>query len=92
MIRSRPAPRWIPASAQAQGLPGAVREHSDSIMSVGNAVKPQHYATFLAALKLVTGMDDWAFGPAPGAIAPGVDGPVPRPGGKDPLEPKTAIA
>ncbi len=81
-----------PGLAQAQGLPGAVREHSDSIMSVGNAVKPQHYATFLAALKLVTGMDDWAFGPAPGAIAPGVDGPVPRPGGKDPLEPKTAIA
>ena len=69
-----------------------MREHSDSIMSVGNAVKPQHYATFLAALKLVTGMDDWAFGPAPGAIAPGVDGPVPRPGRKDPMEPKTAIA
>ena len=73
-----------PGLAQAQGLPGAVREHSDSIMSVGSAVKPQHYATFLAALKLVTGMDDWAFGPAPGAIPPGVDGPVPRPGQKGP--------
>ena len=68
-----------------------MREHSDSIMSVGNAVKPQHYATFLAALKLVTGMDSGRR-PAPGAIAPGVDGPVPPPGGKDPLEPKTAIA
>jgi hypothetical protein len=81
-----------PGLAQAQGLPGAVRERSDSIMSVGNAVKPQHYATFLAALKLVTGMEDWEFGPAPGAVPPGVDGPVRRPGQKDPMEPKTAIA
>ncbi len=81
-----------PGLAQAQGLPGAVREHSDSIMSVGNAVKPQHYATFLAALKLVTGMEQWEFGPAQGVIPPGVDGPVPRSGPKDPMEPQTAIA
>ena len=81
-----------PGLAQAQGLPGAVRERSDSIMSMGNAVKPQHYATFLAGLKLVTGMDDWAFGPAEGVVPPGVDEPVPRPGRKDPMEEKTAIA
>ena len=46
-----------------QGLPGAVSENSDTIMSVGQAVKPQHYATFLEALKHVTGMQEWAFGP-----------------------------
>ena len=81
-----------PGLAQAQGLPGAVRERSDSIMSMGNAVKPQHYATFLAGLKLVTGMEDWAFGPASGVVPPGVDGPLPQRGGKDPMEEKTAIA
>jgi hypothetical protein len=81
-----------PGLAAAQGLPGAVRERSDSIMSVGDAVKPQHYATFLAGLKLVTGMEDWAFGPAQGVVPPGVDGPLPRPGDKDPLEERTAIA
>jgi hypothetical protein len=63
-----------------QGLPGAVAENTDSIMSVGNAVKPQHYATFLEALKHVTGMAEWAFGPANGVLPPGVDGPLPQPG------------
>jgi hypothetical protein len=47
----------------SQGLPGAVHENSDSIMSVGDAVRPQHYATFLEALKAVTAMAEWAFGP-----------------------------
>ena len=49
---------------QRQGLPGAVHENSDTIMSVGDAVRPQHYATFLEALKAVTEMSDWVFGPA----------------------------
>ncbi len=48
---------------QQQGLPGAVHENSDTIMSVGDAVRPQHYATFLEALKAVTEMSDWVFGP-----------------------------
>ena len=46
-----------------QGLPGAVHENSDTIMSVGDAVRPQHYATFLEALKAVTAMPEWVFGP-----------------------------
>jgi hypothetical protein len=78
-----------------QGLPGAVAENSDSIMSVGNAVKPQHYATFLEALKHVTGMSEWAFGPPNAVLPPGVDGPLPQrpraPGEPQP-EPATAVA
>ena len=84
-----------PGLGRAQGLPGAVAENTDSIMSVGNAVKPQHYATFLEALKHVTGMSDWAFGPPTGVSPPGVDGPInPRsvPGGVPQGEPATAMA
>ena len=80
-----------PGLGSAQGLPGAVRENTDSIMSVGNAVKPQHYATFLEALKHVTAMEDWAFGAPTGVVPPGVDGPLPRPPGQ-PAEPETAYA
>ena len=86
----------------SQGLPGPVAENTDSIMSVGAAVKPQHYMTFLEALKHVTGMQEWTLGPAPGVVPPGVDGPQPRenqgapgiPGtpGTQPQEPATAVA
>ena len=84
-----------PGLGRAQGLPGAVAENTDSIMSVGNAVKPQHYATFLEALKHVTGLSDWAIGAPTGVAPPGVDGPInPRsvPGGAPPGEPATAMA
>ncbi len=86
----------------SQGLPGPVAENTDSIMSVGAAVKPQHYMTFLEALKHVTGMQEWALGPATGVLPPGVDGPSPQenqgtPGTQDtpgsrPAEPATAMA
>jgi hypothetical protein len=85
-----------PGLGIAQGLPGAVAENTDSIMSVGNAVKPQHYATFLEALKHITGMSDWAVGPPTGVAPPGVDGPInPNslpPGMPQPGEPETAMA
>jgi hypothetical protein len=54
----------------ARGLSGAVHENSDSIMSVGDAVRPQHYATFLEALKAVTGMTKWEFGPPRAVTGP----------------------
>jgi hypothetical protein len=78
-----------------QGLPGAVTENTDSMMSLGNVVRPQHYATFLEGLKHVTGMQEWVFGPPTGVLPPGVDGPLPQrprqPG--EPLpEPATAVA
>ena len=41
-------------------LPGAIRENTDSIMSVGNVVRPQHYSTFDKALKQVTGVSEWS--------------------------------
>jgi hypothetical protein len=83
-----------PGLGQAQGLPAAVAENSDSIMSMGNVVKPQHYATFLEGLKHVTAMKEWELGTPNAVLAPGVDGPLPRPPGQDgrPTEPETAYA
>ena len=57
-------------------LPGAIAETSDSIMSAGNVVRPQHYSTFHAALSQITHETAWALGPpqpkpgAPGAAPP----------------------
>ncbi len=33
---------------------------NDSLMSAGDTVEPMHYAPFLAALKSITGSDDWS--------------------------------
>jgi outer membrane protein OmpA-like peptidoglycan-associated protein len=63
----------------AGGVPlkGAVCEPTDSIMSVGDVVRPQHYATFHAALTEITKQSPWALGPPtgrndalPGSAAP----------------------
>ena len=44
-------------------LKGAVCEPTDSIMSVGDVVRPQHYATFHAALTKITApQEPWALG------------------------------
>ena len=71
---------------------GAVCEPTDSIMSVGDVVRPQHYSTFHAALTDITDQEPWALGPPtgrddplPGAAAGGGvqgpgDFPVPQPG------------
>ena len=65
-------------------LPGAIAETSDSIMSAGNVVRPQHYSTFHTALSQITHETEWALGPpqpkpgAPGA-APGAPAPAPAP-------------
>jgi hypothetical protein len=55
------------AQAMGGGVQGAVGENTDSIMSVGNTVRPQHYATFHHALQEVTG-ESWEYG---GAVARG---------------------
>lgn len=65
----------------SQGLPGGVAENSDTIMSVGDAVKPQHYATFLEALKAVTAMSDWVFGPPVPVVAPAAGADIDTPTG-----------
>jgi outer membrane protein OmpA-like peptidoglycan-associated protein len=69
--------------AGGQPLKGAVCEPTDSIMSVGDVVRPQHYATFHAALTEITQpQGPWALGPPtgrndplPGAAAGGATGP-----------------
>ena len=49
--------------AKASGVKdGAIYENNENIMSVGNAVKPQHYATFWEALTKTTGNTDWQVG------------------------------
>jgi outer membrane protein OmpA-like peptidoglycan-associated protein len=68
-------------------LAGAVCEPTDSIMSVGNVVRPQHYATFHAALTQITLPEGpWALGaptakkdPLPGSAAPATTAPEPVP-------------
>jgi outer membrane protein OmpA-like peptidoglycan-associated protein len=49
--------------ASGNKLPGAIAETSDSIMSAGNVVRPQHYSTFHAALSTITKETAWALGP-----------------------------
>jgi hypothetical protein len=84
-----------PGLGQAQGLPAAVDENTDSMMSVGNMVKPQHYATFLEALKHISTITEWELGTPTGVVPPGVDGPLPtrpRQPGDPQGEPATAMA
>lgn len=47
------------AMAKAIGAPGAIAENNDNIMSLGNTVRPQHYATFGWALGQITGVTEW---------------------------------
>lgn len=48
------------ALAREMGLStGAVFENNDNIMSLGSTVRPQHYATFMQALREVTSINDW---------------------------------
>ncbi|MBA3429133.1 MAG: hypothetical protein H0U07_11280 [Actinobacteria bacterium] len=58
-------------------LPGAIAETSDSIMSAGNVVRPQHYSTFHAALCSVSKETAWALGPP--QPKPGAPGAAPAP-------------
>ena len=44
-------------------LPGAIGEVNDNIMSGGNTIRPQHYATFHNALVQLTTEPAWALGP-----------------------------
>jgi hypothetical protein len=50
------------AQAMGGGVQPAVYENNDNIMSVGNVVRPQHYATFHEALTNVTAPHSWHYG------------------------------
>lgn len=74
--------------ANGEHLPGAIREHNGGIMSEGNEVRPQHYATFHHALTTVTAQSPWSLGwPTPkwqvkmecGDPSPPGDFPTPTP-------------
>jgi hypothetical protein len=79
--------------AAAAGHTGAMHATSDAIMSGGKEVRPHHYVTFLDALKQVSGMPDWDYGPPKKVEEPSGMGDFPVPGtpggGK---EPATALA
>lgn len=80
----------VKAMTDASGahLPGAIREHNGGIMSGGNEIRPQHYATFHNALTTVTTPSPWSLGLAKpkwqvamecGAPSPKGDWPTPTP-------------
>jgi hypothetical protein len=52
------------AFAAKVGEKGVLHAKSDSIMSEGSVVRRQHYVTFLDALKVVSGIEEWDFGRA----------------------------
>ncbi|MBI5876485.1 MAG: OmpA family protein [Chloroflexi bacterium] len=58
----QPAQHGALASAMGGGVQGAVYENNDNIMSVGNVVRPQHYATFLEALNAVATPEAFEYG------------------------------
>ena len=75
--------------AEKAGFKGAQHARSDSIMSGGTNVKAQHYVTFLDALKMVSGMQEWEYGPKRLVIDPSKVGdfPLGGPGGTAPTTP-----
>ncbi len=79
-----PATHNALASKMGGGVTGAVGENTDSIMSVGNTVRPQHYAIFHKAIEQVTD-ETWQYG----AAAPGRVRTLPATGGPAPT---TAVA
>jgi hypothetical protein len=65
--------------AASQGMTGVMHAKSDSIMSEGSKVRPQHYSTFLDALKVVSGMAEWDIGPKRAVKPPSAAGDFPTP-------------
>jgi hypothetical protein len=74
--------------AAKAGERGVLHAKSDSIMSEGSIVRRQHYVTFLDALKVVSGIEEWDFGRAREVNPPSPyeDAPIPT------SEPTTAVA
>jgi hypothetical protein len=66
--------------AAKAGEKGVLHAKSDSIMSEGSVVRRQHYVTFLDALKVVSGIEEWDFGTAREVLPPSPleDAPAPR--------------
>jgi hypothetical protein len=75
--------------ADKAGFKGVQHARSDSIMGSGTNVDAHHYVTFLDALKVVTGMPEWEYGPKRFVIDPSKVGdfPLGGPGGTAPTTP-----
>jgi hypothetical protein len=73
------------STAMGGGVPGAVVENNDNIMSVGNVIRPQHYSTFLEGLNRVAAPEAFHYGGAGHSpdVVPDLIGPdvVQPPGG-----------
>jgi hypothetical protein len=65
--------------AASEGMAGAMHAKSDSIMSEGAKVRPQHYTTFLDALKFISGVNEWDIGPKQAVRPPSGAGDFPTP-------------
>ena len=65
--------------AASEGMAGAMHAKSDSIMSEGAKVRPQHYTTFLDALKFISGVNEWDIGPKQVVRPPSGAGDFPTP-------------
>ena len=65
--------------AAKEGFTGAMHATSDAIMSGGKEVRQHHYVTFIDALRKVSGMKEWAFGPPQAVTAPSELGDYPEP-------------
>lgn len=63
------------------GFTGIQHAASDAVMSGGAEVMPHHYITFLDALRQVTGMTDWDYGPVQTVTPPSEAGDHPLPAG-----------
>ena len=77
--------------AAKEGFTGVQHARSDGIMGSGRNVRPHHYVTFLDALKQVSGIDDWEYGPARPVPVPAEKGDFPQggPGGTPGKPPPT---
>jgi hypothetical protein len=60
------------AGAMGGGVQAAVYENNDNIMSAGNVVRPQHYATFLEALNRVAAPEAFEYGGGGASPARGI--------------------
>ena len=61
-VTGQPADHDAIAKAMGGGVQGAVYENNDNIMSLGNAVRPQHYSTFMEAMNLIAAPEQFQYG------------------------------
>jgi outer membrane protein OmpA-like peptidoglycan-associated protein len=61
-VTGQPVAHSALSTAMGGGVQGAVYENNENIMSLGNAIHPQHYSTFLEALNQVATPEQFQYG------------------------------